>query len=368
MNLFKKTLKVTGIILVVLLIGLFIFLLIISPGSTPIFKDEQGDSIKSSIAEMKHIPIGGIEQFVLIRGKNIANPILLVLHGGPGATETPMFRKHNSDLEEHYTVVYWDQRGSGKSTISNIPTSTFTLDRFIEDTNEVTKYLKKRFKKDKIFLLGHSWGSLLGISTVYKYPNDYHAYIGTGQIGNVDKNEQVAYRFALKKVTEDQDTIAINRLKKIGGFTNRPIDKDLLKSRMYVSKYGSLYKENSVLDVFVTPILYNKEYTISDKYNAITNGTDIEAIIQSPVFNLFETVFKTDLTKTIEELKVPVYFLQGKHDYLTNYDIAKEYFDVLKAPKKTFITFYKSAHFPPFEEPKKFNDFMINNVLIKNSK
>ena len=358
----KKILKLTGIILVSLIVLIFSFLYIISPGSTIDFKDKQGNIIENSVAEMKYLNIGGIEQFILIRGKSKDNPLLLILHGGPGTPETPMFRKYNSELEEYFTIVYWEQRGAGKSFNKNIPESSMTLDQFIEDTHELTSYLKKRFKKDKIFLLGHSWGSLLGVKTINKYPDDYHAYIGIGQVANQSKSEKLSYQFVLEKAKEDNNTEALKELNEIGEFSDENLNRIgltnwLFTQREWVLRYGgTTYNPDNVLDVIVLSLLFCNEYTIGDKFTFF-NGNS------SSIINLFPAFIHANLSETDPELKIPVYFLQGINDYQTTYSVAKEYFDTLKAPKKKFITFNKSSHLVPFEEPEKFHDIMINQVL-----
>lgn len=362
----RVVLKFIGLALLLLVVGIFSFLYLVSPGSTPKFKDEHGDVIVNSVAKMEYVTIGGIEQFLLVRGKNISNPILLVLHGGPGTPELPFFRRFNSELEKYYTVAYWDQRGAGKSVGESIPSGSFTVEQLVEDAHEVTAYLKKEYKKEKIFLLGHSWGSFLGVRTVSKYPNDYYAYIGTGQFGNQPKSEGLAYRYSLGKAREANDTAALNDLKRIGEFSDSNLQRVgfmnwLFTQRVYLSMFGgSTADPRAAVDVFLRPILYCKEYTIANKW-ALMKGNSKSAFVSSPFSRLIPLVLKTDLSQ-VAELKVPVYILQGKHDNLTNYAVAKEYFDLLKAPKKEFVAFDKSAHFVPFEEPEKFNSFMINRV------
>ena len=358
----KKILIITGIILVSLIILIFSFLYIISPGSPTEFKDKQGNIIKNSVAEMRYVKIGGIDQFILIRGKSKDNPLLLILHGGPGTPETPMFRKYNSELEEYFTIVYWEQRGAGKSYNKSIPDSSMTLDQFINDTHELTYFLKTQFKKDKIFLLGHSWGSLLGVKTINKYPNDYHAYIGIGQVANQSKSEILSYQFVLKKAKEDNNIKALKELNEIGEYSDENLNRIgltnwLFTQREWVLRYGgTTYNPDNVVDIIVLSLLFCKEYTIGDKITFFKGNN-------TSIINLFPAFINTNLSETDPELKIPVYFLQGINDYQTNYSVAREYFDKLKAPKKEFIPFNKSSHLLPFEEPEKFHDIMINQVL-----
>ena len=119
------------------------------------------------------VDINGIDQWIYYMGNNTTKPIILFLHGGPGTTETPFLEKINSNLKDEFIIVCWEQRGAGKSYSKNIPDSTMTMNHFIIDTYEVTQYIKRKFNKDKIYLMGHSWGTLLGIRTVKKYPSEY---------------------------------------------------------------------------------------------------------------------------------------------------------------------------------------------------
>lgn len=362
MKLGKRILKYILIPLASIFLGVFIFFKIVSPGTTPAFKDAEGKVVQNSMAEMAYVAVGDSQQFVLIRSEDKDNPVLLLVHGGPGMPDMATYRKYNSELEKHFTVAYWHQRDAGKSVSGTAAKENFTIDRFVEDAHEITLYLKERFEREKIFILGHSWGSLLAISTIDKYPDDYYAYVGVGQIGDVAKSENLAYEFVLKKSRENEDNEAIALLEKIGGFANRPLDRDLLKARAIVTRYGALYKDNSLVDIFGGSLLFCEELTMNEKLKFITDNAKMETMLNSPNLNLLREIFKTDLTRDILKLEVPVYILQGEHDYLTNYTVAKEFFDLLEAPKKEFITFQRSGHFPAFEEPGKFNDLMINEV------
>lgn len=135
------------------------------PASTPAITDD-GDPVGGSIATLEPVPIGGMEQWLLIRGRHSANPVLLWLHGGPGASEMPVVPHYNRALEEEFVVVHWDQRGAGKSNPRDFDESTMTFERFVQDAHELTRHLKRRFGKKKIYLLGHSWGSHLGLVAV----------------------------------------------------------------------------------------------------------------------------------------------------------------------------------------------------------
>ncbi|WP_103068820.1 alpha/beta fold hydrolase [Aquimarina sediminis] len=367
MKVIKKFLKVTGFIVIGIIAILFAFLYFNSTESTPQFKDEQGRVIKNSIAEMKYITIGGVEQFVLIRGNNKNNPLLLILHGGPGAPELPMFRKHNRVLENHFTVAYWDQRGAGKSTSPDILENSFTLQQSIVDAHELTKYLKREYQKEKIFLFGHSWGSLLGLKTVSEFPDDYFAFIGTGQMVNQPKSDSLSYEFIKKTAQRLNDKKALTKLDEIGSYSKHNIEKIgfinwLYYQRVLLSVFGGAIADSEKTnEVFLKPILYCNEYTIKEKWQIVKSNSK-SAFLNSPFKKMTLEVLKTNISE-IRDFKIPIYIIQGKKDFITNYSIAKEYYDKLNAPKKKFYTFENSAHFPAFEEPEKFNNILINEIL-----
>jgi pimeloyl-ACP methyl ester carboxylesterase len=367
MKAFKIILGILGSIIMVFLIGLFIYLKVLSPESTPPFIDENGTELENSIATMEYVELGGARQFILVRGKNVENPVLLMLHGGPGSTELPMWRRFNSPLEDYYTVVYWDQRGSGKSFDKDIPVESLTIDQLVEDTHELTTLLKQKLHKEKIFLFGHSWGSMLGMITAGRYPEDYYAFVGAGQIGDQPRSDSLSYCFVLDKAEEQNDTAALAKLVSIGSYTDENLEKTgfmqwLAVQRSYLSGFGgSVADVSQSTAIFAEPLLHCREYSIGDKYRFLKGNTPA-AFISNCYSKMVPAVLKTDLTE-VSELQIPVFIVQGVHDYTTNYDVAREYFDLLKAPVKEFVSFDNSGHFPHLEEADRFNLFMTERVL-----
>ncbi|MDI6706042.1 MAG: alpha/beta hydrolase [Bacillota bacterium] len=182
------------------LVVLFIFFWALSPGSTPAIKDEQGNVPADSIASLDKVDIGGMDQWILVRGKDVSNPVLLWLHGGPGAAQMPIARHFNGALEEHFIVVHWDQRGAGKSNPFGFEEQTMTFEQFVDDAHQMTQYLKKRFNKDKIYLVGHSWGSQMGIMLAHLYPDDYYAYVAVSQVVDDNAGAEIAYKWLMEEI------------------------------------------------------------------------------------------------------------------------------------------------------------------------
>jgi len=214
--------------LLLLLVVLFVLMLIF-PSWTPDIKGDRGEALPNSVSLLERVELGGIEQSVLIRGKYNHNPIVLFLHGGPGYPQIAYARKYQEKLEQDFVVVNWDQRGSGKSYHWNMTDDDLQIEKLVEDTRELTAYLQRKFNQPRIFIVGHSWGSLLATLTVQKYPELYYAYIGVGQVANSPLGEQVSYRFALEEANRQNDEQAIEELTSIGPppYQNPRIDTTL---------------------------------------------------------------------------------------------------------------------------------------------
>jgi pimeloyl-ACP methyl ester carboxylesterase len=343
--------KVLLFIIGILFAGVLV-ILITSPGKLPQLKDAQGNVIQGSISEKVWVKVNGIRQGMFIRGENPQNPVLLYLHGGPG---TPMLQfisylEKSERLEKHFTVCYWDQRGAGMTYSKSTDPSTMTTAQMVEDTHEITEYLKSRFGQDKIYLLGHSWGSYLGVKTIEKYPENYLAYIGIGQVSNQTESERLAYTYMLNNAKEMNDRDIIEKLVKYDPDADDfPQLEYLVKIRTEIlNKYGigHLHQGLTFQDILKTFFVF-KGYTIGEKINWFL-GADFSMI------DLFPLVLEDDLFVSSVKFEVPFYIIQGAYDYQVSQVLAEKYLDVLEAPKKAFFTFDNSAHSPNMEESEKF--------------
>jgi pimeloyl-ACP methyl ester carboxylesterase len=360
--------RLLGKILLYILLGFFslvlifiIFLWIKSPGTTKAFIGKDGKQLPSSIAVIEKPVINGAAQVLIIRGEDTANPVLLYLHGGPGSPEWPFFNASGAYIENLFTVCYWEQRGAGKSYSEDIPDSTFTLNQFVEDAASVTRYLMKKFNKPKIYLMGHSWGTVLGSYTAKKYPEYYYAYLGIGQVGEQIRAEQISYDFVLQSAKDEKDEKAVSFLTKLGRPPYSSAEawvKKMLQERQYVTRYGGDIKNGNFYTMVVKAMVNCREYTLKEKFNYLKANDHTLTLMISVVMD-------AHLFNDVAEQTIPVYIFQGTHDYQTAYPIAKEYFDSLKAPVKKFYTFDNSAHSPNFEEPKKFEEILRKDVLKK---
>jgi pimeloyl-ACP methyl ester carboxylesterase len=333
-----------------------------SPGQPQPFLNENGEPLADSLSEKIHVEINGVEQGMFIKSRNIHNPVLLFVHGGPGMPEYWLTQRYPTGLEEYFTVVWWEQRGAGLSYDPDIPPETLTAEQFIADTLEVTGYLLKRFGREKIYLMGHSWGSYIGIQAVTQAPELYYAYIGMGQISYQLQSEKLAYEYALAQYTKSGDLRMVRKLESAPPTMTVPLPagyEALRDEYMHSLGIGTTHEMKSVVTGIFLPSWQFREYTLEEKVN-LWRG---KVYSRSRDFSLWDTMQATDLTQQVTELAIPVYFFHGKYDYTCAYPLAMKYFEELKAPLKGFYTFENSAHSPIFEEPEKALKILLEDVL-----
>ncbi len=339
--------------LILLIAGVLIYY---SPGKPEPFLDENGKVLAGSISEKTSITIGGIRQGMFIKGKNKGNPVLLYLHGG--IPDYFLTRQYPTGLEDYFTVVWWDQPGSGLSYNTKISTEAITLGQLISDTKEVTNYLRNRFGQDKIYLMGRSGGTFLGIQVAAKAPELYHAYIGLGQMSSQLESERQAYEHMLKKYRETGNRKMVRKLEASPVLHKVPYEYLKLRDgAMHRLGIGTTHNMESVLTGMFIPSLTCREYTLKEKFNLWRGKA------QSGVHPIWDTMITTNLALQVKEVNIPVYFFHGIYDYTVSYSLAKQYFKVLKAPVKGFYTFHNSAHSPHFEEPERVKEIFENDIF-----
>jgi pimeloyl-ACP methyl ester carboxylesterase len=312
------------------------------------------------IHHFEMVEIGGIKQAVLINGKNTDNPVLIYLHGGPGFPMLPFepYDLNMKKMEEYFTIVYWEQRGTGKSYHSKISDESMNVEQFIADTRDVVEYVREKLNVDKVYLWGHSWGSNLGAIYASRFPETLHAYISTGQSVNPFLNERLAYEYVLRQATDQNNRRALRQLARIDTIPSNYTVGDALTIRKWVYKYGGIVFNNSNERPYVDleeirVILSTPTYSWLAKLNLILN----------PYFSintLWEDLKQLNLYTEAPKIEVPVYFLVGRHDIIVSHVLAEQYFTKLHAPKgKSLIWFEESAHRPYQEESEKFHATMM---------
>jgi pimeloyl-ACP methyl ester carboxylesterase len=352
-----------GILLGVIVI-LFGALLTVSPGKVKPFLDEQGRVLAGSIAEKIQVNINGVQQGMFIIGKNVGNPLLLFVHGGTAMPEYFLTQNYPTGMEQYFTVCWWDRRNAGLSYGANVSPETWTVEQSIADTLEVTSYFRSRFHKDKIYMMAHSGGSLIGIQAAARAPELFHAYIGVGQMSYQLQSEILSYEYMVKRYKAIGNTSMVQQLEAAPPTMSVPLPSAYMKIRdnaMHDLGVGTTHEMKSVITgVFLASWLF-REYTLGEKL-ALWRGKFASDKM------LWDKMIATDLTKQIQKLDLPVYFFHGKYDYTVSYPLAKAYLDRLQAPIKGFYTFEHSAHSPMFEEPDRMKEIVQEDVLSgKNS-
>lgn len=343
----------TVFICLLIMLGILIWL---SPGKTEAFLDKDGEILAGSISEKVFVEINGVEQGMFIQGKDSTKPVLLYLHGG--IPDYYLTKKYPTGLEELFTVVWWDQRWAGISYNANAKNEPVTLPQLISDTKEVTHYLQKRFGKEKIYLMGRSGGSFIGMHVAAQAPELFHAYIGVGQMSNQFESEKMAYEYMLKKYKEAGNKKMLQKLEATPITDVIPHTYLALRDEaMHSIGIGTTREMNSIITGVFLPSLTCRDYTLGEKINFW------RAKASAGVHPLWHTIITTDLSEEIPRLDIPVYFFHGTYDYTVSYTLAKEYFEKLKAPVKGFYTFNESAHSPMFEEPAKMQEILREDVM-----
>ena len=321
-------------------------------GRTQPFRGPHGEPLPGSIAEIALHRLGGLDQWVMIRGESVANPLLILLHGGPGFPEMRLFRYFNGSLEKSFVVVYWDQRGTNKSFNRRIPATSMTIEQFITDLDELVDTVRKRFGKDKVALYGHSWGSALGVLYAARFPDKVGAYVGTGQIGDWPASERSSYAFVLAEAERQHKPKALKELRAIGPppYTAR--------AKMVQGKWLGRFLgvvRGMPFTKFLRVMLGGPEASILDLPNILRG-------MQFSQRTMWANVSALDLTTAVPALRIPVFVFLGRHDHVIAAETSAAYFQALTAPSKQLVWFEESAHEPPFEEPAKFNAAMVDLV------
>ncbi|WP_042220887.1 alpha/beta fold hydrolase [Oceanobacillus manasiensis] len=313
---------------------------------------------REGIKKKEFIEINGLVQGMFIEGEDIANPLLLFLHGGPGYPGYPFIKNSHLKLEKYFTVCYWDQRGTGMSFHKGMTNKKLSSKQLVEDTASITTYLCERFNKEKVYLFGHSWGSFLGCLTAAKYPHLFHAYMGSGQIGSQADSEKETLQFLLQTAIDRGEKKAQQEISQItldeNYYNNTKYGKILFK---YLIKYGGGMKRDNYSNLKqMKELLFCKSYSLKERMN-ILRGSNYS-------YSLYKELAKNDLTQIVPSMEIPVYIFQGKHDYQTSYQQAKRFFDNVQSPKKKFFTFENSSHSPFIEEVDKFCSIVENEILV----
>ena len=309
------------------------------------------------------INLNGLKQAIHIKGNNENNPVLLFLHGGPGVTNRHSAMTTNDDLLDDFTLVAWDQRGTAGS-YKGAKAEDLTIHQMIEDANALVNYLCDKFNKKKIFVIGGSWGSLLGTWLLHEHPEKIAAFVGFGQVVNIHKNELISWQFSLDEATKAGDQKSIETLKRIGPpemgcYKGGDVFDTMMLQRNIMMKYGGYSKnegKQDYLHAMVIPILKSHEYSLSDLVGYVKG---YKFVLKA----MWKEVGTTDFEKTCTEFKSPIFIFDGRLDYNTPSELVEHWFDMIKAPRKELHWFDASGHNPMSDEPVKFKQLLKDTLL-----
>ena len=355
--------KVLLSIIAIIIAVIFLIMLVLyleSPGKVKPFVDENNKVIKNSISEKTFVEINGVQQGMIIKGRNIDNPIILFVHGGPGMPEYFLADKYFDKIYDNFTICFWEQRDCGMSYNKDIDPAAVTVEVLVDDISAVAQYLENRFNQQKIYLMGHSWGSFIGIQAAAEKPELYYSYIGIGQEVNYVESERRNYEYLIDYYSDKNDTSMVKKLQKYDVLgsdegLNQYLSSPIRDNAMHNAGVGTMHKMNSVFTGIFLPVMGCNAYTVTEKIN-LWKAKNL--LNQNSA--LSEECKNTDLFEKVSELKIPVYFCSGKYDYTVNVDLSQEYYEKIKAPKKDFFLFEHSAHSPCFEEEDNFIEVLLN--------
>jgi pimeloyl-ACP methyl ester carboxylesterase len=314
----------------------------------------------NGVEELLPVQINGTTQWLSIRGRDRRNPILLFLHGGPGSPTMPAAYTFQSPWEDYFTVVQWNQRGTGKTHAANDPRaleSSITVEQITSDAEEVVHYLQKQYGKRKIFLLGHSWGSVLGVVLAQRHPEWFYAYLGVGQIVNMRKSEAEGYQFALDQAKSRHSSEAERELAAIAPYPGEAGKLNFTRigaQRKWLMYYGGLTygRTNFTYD--------GNAWSLAPDYT----DKDLETVDDGSLYSLTRLLGAMEAVsnEAVTQFKCPILLFAGRHDYATSHTLAAEWFNHIEAPSKKFVWFDNSAHMMMQKEPGRFLYHLITDL------
>jgi len=347
------------------LIALIICSILQGCSSTLPFLDDSGKLIQASVAEYETVVIGGVNQSLLIRGINKNNPILLFIHGGPGTPYDGLAHTFQEKLEQEFIVVHWAQRGSGHSYKNKTSRKSINFEQSLQDAYEVMLHLTKRFGKDKLYLLGHSWGSYQGLYLAQRHPELIHVYIGVAQGVDLLEQETLSHNYVVREAEKRKDKKVLGKLDKIG----RPPYEDLF--RAFNTKYSTLtryeafvYGETDQKKLF-RPVRKSKEYGL---FGFLKYGLGLFYHYRNLLKNENENAWTISPMKDVLDLKIPVYFIHGEHDIVASKELLEKYVNVLRAPRKSIMYIKNSGHWMFLTASGEFCNSVIGAKEYRNQK
>lgn len=309
----------------------------------------------NGIQEELFVRLGGVEQWVQIRGESRDNPILVILHGGPGFSYAP-FTPAFQSWEKYFTVIQWDQRGAGKTFGRDAvrDNASMTIDRMAQDGIELTEFLNKRLRKNKAILFAHSWGTVLGLSMVKQRPDLFHAYVGAGQVVDMPRNEAVSYDLILKRIKAAGDEKAVKTLEDIGPPPYKDLKTWMVKGRLIVMNTPPSPSGRSLPNVFAAA-LFAPNYSLKDAYNLFAG-------FNYSCSALYQSMMAYDARRLGSRFDLPIFILQGEDDIQAPTVLVQEFLPQIEAPRKELVLFKGEGHTAVLSSPNLFLEELIRRV------
>ncbi len=295
----------------------------------------------------EYVMINGIEQYLLHYSTNGELPVILFLHGGPGMSESTFAYAFQNDLSNLFSVVHWDQRGAGKTLTKSKRNNNYpSVDELLDDLFEIVNYLKKKYNKDKIVVLGHSWGSVLGTLFVLKHPQEVLYYIGAGQVIDIVENEKIGYEKVKELIVETGNKKDLDSLEKIGVYPEKNYNKTMIKKIQRIRILQGKYKIGMDFIPIIKTLLKSPIFRLSDIFSLFKGMNNNK--------KLWDFLFKHSLYEESRDYKIPVFYILGDRDYQAPNTIANCYFDSINAPNKKMFFINDAGHFMMLDKPKLF--------------
>lgn len=301
----------------------------------------------------EYIKINGIEQYLLHHTISAELPVLLFLHGGPGMAESAFAYAFQKELSSFFNIVHWDQRGAGKTlskakTNSNYP----SCEELIDDLFQIVIYLKKKYNKDKIIILGHSWGSVLGTLFVLKYPQEVLYYIGAGQVIDIVENEKIGYEKVKELIIKAGNKKDLDSLEKIGVYPEKNYEKPMIKKLQRVRILQGKYKVGMNFIPIIKTLIKSPIFRLSD-ITSLFKGMNNNK-------KLWDFLFSHSLYEESRDYEIPVFYILGDRDFQAPHTIASGYFDLINAPNKKMFIIKEAGHFMMLDQPKLFTNALAD--------
>lgn len=341
--------------IIFLVFGIAIILIFIAIGTIRIINAKKNSiSQPNGIQENTYVEIGGIEQYLQIRGEDKNNPVILWLHGGPGFPLTYLSSYYQKDLEADYTIVCWEQRGCGRTYYQNSDNGELTIERLVTDMDELVDYLCERFQKDKIIIMGQSWGTVLGMEYLNENPQKVAAYFGVGQVTDFKQGKIHAAQTAIQKSSDKDALLLENYIQSfqetgcIDELNVKELEQMILLSLKHLKGNGELSPMKQMYIAVTSP-----EFSRNDLKWFLT-ASNSENIMNCQKELVEYMYFDFNVEKMSDEYFIPICFIQGESDWITPTDMVKSYYDTISANSKKFIVIDNAGHTPFLDNPEQF--------------